>query len=629
MGLSLNAQTNLIFFEDFSNGMPADFSVYDLDMRNPEITWFQGQPGWIVNPAFMEAAISTSWYTPAGASDDWMITPGIEIPFSTNPENKILLVWWASSSAAQWPDSYRVLVSNAGNTPGDFTASDVVFSIAAPPGETANGILRFVDLSAWEGETIYVAFHNNTFDGELLIVDDIMVGEFAPFDVTGVRSTTRGYNPTGNINLRTEIFNTGHQFINSVVAHYKVNDGDVITDTITGQNIAPFRRHVIVHPTPAYLELGISTIESWVSEINFEEDPTPDNNIVIEQFSAYDPNETVTRKVLVETFTSSTCAPCLPGNNQLHSVINNLSADNKPINLKIQQNFPGTGDPYATNETVFRRDYYNISAIPDTRVDGDFWAGNTNNITANQIVGAKNRAGLFDYDLEYMVDTIEQTVHITGTVTPLTDILPGTRLMMVIREAITKNNVKTNGETQFLDVVKKYINGLDGIELTGALTGEPLDIDISYTFNGNYRLPANGAEANRINHAIEHSVENFNNLSVVAWVEYGRDRFVLNAGTAELMTSSTETPQMLDIFNVFPNPASHEVQVDIALDEMLDCQIVLFDVTGKPAKQIFAGTLSEGHTRLPVSLDGLPSGTYFLHLRSAQGITVRTLDVIR
>jgi hypothetical protein len=40
-----------------------------------------------------------------------------------------------------------------------------------------------------------------------------------------------------------------------------------------------------------------------------------------------------------------------------------------------------------------------------------------------------------------------------------------------------------------------------------------------WEFRGDYRLPNNGN--NPINHAIEHSVEDFNNLTIVAWVQSG------------------------------------------------------------------------------------------------------------
>ena len=44
---------------------------------------------------------------------------------------------------------------------------------------------------------------------------------------------------------------------------------------------------------------------------------------------------------------------------------------------------------------------------------------------------------------------------------------------------------------------------------------------VTYTFQGNYRLPSNGQAANIIDHTKEHSVENFENLRAVVWIQDG------------------------------------------------------------------------------------------------------------
>lgn len=625
LSFSAFSQTSVLYYEDFSNGMPADYALYDLDMQVPAITWFVGQPAWIVNPAFAEAAISTSWYTPAGIANDWMVTSAIDVPAApADPENKFLLVWYGASSNSTYPDGYQVYISTTGNEPADFG-----MPVLNVPAEAAAGTTRFVDLSAYIGESIYVAFRNNANDGELLIIDDILVGEFSPRGVLASRSRLRGYNPTGETMVRTEFINSGHSNITSLIVNYRIDGGDIVTDSVKVLNVPPFRVFTVTHATLADLTEGVVTIESWVSEINYTENPSPEDSEVGAILSVYDPANTVDRKVLVETYSASSCGPCNPGNANLHSIINALAADDKPVNLKWQQNFPGNGDPYTTDELITRRDYYSINAIPDTRVDGDFWVGNTNSITAVRITGAKSRAGLVEYDLRYWIDETTQTVTVKGSITPLANMLPGTRLMMAIKEKETTANVSTNGETKFLDVVKKLINGLEGIDLGGLTAGEPQNIDVAYTFNGSYRLPANGLAANRINHEIEHSVEQFSDLAVTAWVEFPRDLFVLNAVDATLTSVNTTSPIEITQFSVFPNPATSECMLDVNLVEALPCQISLVNAEGKEVANIFSGTLTEGLNRLPVNINYLSAGSYFVHLRSASGITVRNLEVIK
>ncbi|MCR9173774.1 MAG: hypothetical protein NXI10_14825 [bacterium] len=67
------------------------------------------------------------------------------------------------------------------------------------------------------------------------------------------------------------------------------------------------------------------------------------------------------RVSVVETFTSSTCPPCNPGNQQLESVLGNGQNDNNTVSIKYQLDWPGNGDPYYTVEGGDRADGYGVS----------------------------------------------------------------------------------------------------------------------------------------------------------------------------------------------------------------------------------------------------------------------------
>jgi hypothetical protein len=626
---SVSGQLNVVFYEDFSNGMPADFTLVDVDGKTPatNINWFPANTAWaVINTSFStEAALSISWYNPVGASDDWMITPAIDIPALSSMENKFLLSWYARAQDAQYPDGYEVYVSTTGNQPANFTQK--IFSTV---GENSSGITRSADLSSFENQTIYLAFRNNSNDKFILIIDDIAVAETAPYDVAGIRSTNKGYNAEGNLNLATEIINIGSATINSLTMNYAIDGGDTIIANVTGLNIAPLAIANVTHPSAWNSITGLHDAEIWVSHINGNDDASPINNPVFTSMSIYGANDVSQRRVMVEGFSSSTCPPCAPANITFSNLINSIAPADRPVVLKLQQPFPGVGDPYSTAEMTERcLDYYEVAGIPDSRVDGDFWSGLTGNVTNTILNQAKARAGLASFDLEYSVDSITQTVHITGSITPSANLLPDTRLMLAIKESTTVKNKKDNTESLFKDVVKKLINGQEGIEIGGLTAGTPYPVDISYQFNGNYRLPVDGQLANQINHATEHSVEFFSNLKVSAWVEYQRDRFVLNAADAEEMTSGTQQPNGLTNFTIYPNPAVNNITLDLNLVEALDCQVQLFDAEGKMVQSIFNGTMASGNTTIPVRLNELPTGTYFMHLRSASGLSVQTVNVVR
>ncbi|MEZ5032015.1 MAG: choice-of-anchor J domain-containing protein [Saprospiraceae bacterium] len=622
--ITLQAQISVIYYEDFSNGMPADYSLYDQDGKAPFYTVFQGADAWIVLPTFADAAISTSYYSPAAASDDWMVTGKIDIPMASDPANKILASWFAFCTSSAYPDGYEVYISTTGNTVADFSTK--IYNTA---NATTAGASQSYDLSAYEGQSVWLAFRNNSFDGDILAIDDILVGEFAPRDASIVDITNRGYNPEGNLNLTAQVFNVGHENITSMEVNYSIDGGAMVTATVNGLNIKPFSSGTVTHSTPWDATAGLHEVEMSVSMVNAGEDANPANNDVNLATSIFSSSNTVGRHVMTETFTSSTCAPCQPGNANLHNILNGLTEEEYPVVLKWQQNFPGTGDPYCTDETVLRRDVYGVNAIPDTRVDGDYWFGNTNGITKNNIVNAASRPGLADITATYMIDEENQTVSIKGKLTPKSPTLFGTRLMMAIKETETTKNKKSNGETEFLDVVKKLVNGLEGVDVGGLAVDEEYPFDVTYTFEGDYRLPVDGQAVNRINHAIEHSVEDFANLAVSLWLEYPRDEYVLNAADADLETVSTDEPVSLTKFGIYPNPVADEFQVTLDLTDNLDCNLMLYTSDGKAALPVFNGTLAPGTHQIGAVVRDLPAGTYFLHLRSAQGLSIQTVQINR
>lgn len=129
-------------------------------------------------------AFSTSWYDPAGQSDDWLITPAIEIPNSGEPT----LYWKAKSYDVQLLEHYDVRVSTTGNEMADFT--DVALSVEGEQPFDYNS--RTLDLSDYKGQTIYLAFVNITNDGLYLALDDLYISESANCvlpDITGVTSS--------------------------------------------------------------------------------------------------------------------------------------------------------------------------------------------------------------------------------------------------------------------------------------------------------------------------------------------------------------------------------------------------------------------------------------------------------
>ncbi len=156
-------------FEGFESGdFPADWQVVDVDGDAFNwIVWDQ----FVHSGAYSAASFSfdNSSFS-ALTPDNWMITP----PATMGPGGE--LSFWVGASDANWYwEEFKVFISTTGNTPADFTdpaVMDVVLDSTA-----AGAFVNYTfDLSAYDGQTIWMAFvHNGSTDVFNITFDDIMV----------------------------------------------------------------------------------------------------------------------------------------------------------------------------------------------------------------------------------------------------------------------------------------------------------------------------------------------------------------------------------------------------------------------------------------------------------------------
>ena len=178
-------------------------------------------------------------------------------------------------------------------------------------------------------------------------------------------------------------------------------------------------------------------------------------------------------------------------------------------------NWPGSGDPYYTSEAGSRKSYYGVNSVPRLQIDGQF-DGNPSTFTTQVFNQYANIPSYTAISANYTISG--QTVDINITVDPYenhTDL----KLFTAIFEYITYNNVATNGETQFYNIMKKLLpGGFQGGQYIASIdSGIQQNFSYSYTFNGSYILPANAL--NQVIHLINHTVEDFNNLGVAVWLQ--------------------------------------------------------------------------------------------------------------
>lgn len=180
----------VLFSEDFENGMPANFSLFNVDGGTPATNVSFVTGAWVGRLDSVyggtdndSVAISTSWYTPAGAADDWMFTPAIAIPAT----GVYQLRWNAKAIDVDFPDGYEVRIMTAAPTSANITTSTILTTVASE--NTTWTARRSQPLASYAGQTVYIGFRNNSNDQFLLAVDDIEIVQLPAKDVAVGQTT--------------------------------------------------------------------------------------------------------------------------------------------------------------------------------------------------------------------------------------------------------------------------------------------------------------------------------------------------------------------------------------------------------------------------------------------------------
>jgi hypothetical protein len=464
------------------------------------------------------------------------------------------------------------------------------------------------DNLADRSDNYYFAFYPGTRPAEDISGIDValapyLVSASAPFTIDG------------------DLVNFGGDQVTSFDLNYSVNGGATVTDPISGTSINTFDVYGYTSPTtwtPA--AAGLYTIDVWASSINGNADQNTANDIASVTVEVVD--DFTQRTPLYEMFTSSTCGPCVQGNIDLEELF-----DNNPdqyTSVKYQMSWPGAGDPYFTDEGQVRRSYYNVSGVPRLEIDGA-WDANPNSIPQSAHDDAFARPAFAEIEATYFVSG--QTVDISIDVTPIADVSSNNLVLHVaVIEWLTENNQESNGETEFLNVMKKMLPDAGGQSIPALSVGNVQSFTESYTFNGSYRLPNDAAD--QINHASEHSIEEFTDLSVVVWIQNDGDKDVIQSAYADLATSTEEYTNIAGS-KLYPNPTSDLATVMVHTMEAQPLQIEVYNILGGLVISEHYGVTGAGRQTHDLNTQALNNGIYMVRIISGTSVEERKLMIQR
>lgn len=195
------------------------------------------------------------------------------------------------------------------------------------------------------------------------------------------------------------------------------------------------------------------------------------------------------RLVLVEHFTQASCGPCASQNPALETTLN--ANPTKVVAIKHQVSWPGT-DPMNAHYPAGpgdRRNYYGISSVPNTVLDGNVGGPGAPNSVVTQ-ASIDNRYAVsspFDIGLTFTkvgsVLTANMNITCTQNVTG----------NLVAHIAVVEKHISfgsppgSNGETDFHNVLKQYLPNTSGTSLSGSWTvGQTQSITESWAWTNVY-----------------------------------------------------------------------------------------------------------------------------------------------
>ncbi len=616
VGMGANAQ---LAMENFNSpGIPANWVRINADGLTPSTSFTQAIQDSLAVTSWMKwpvgtgdsAMLTVSWFSPAGKADRWLITPAFTV---TDPN--MIIKWQDYAADPSYTDSMQVWVSpTAGTTVPDFTAK-----LYDQPGGTEGLTQRGLNLGAYNGQTIRLAFRDNSTDEYVLYMDN--VGTSIPANPVDAKADSLIFKTlvTGaSTPVNVIVSNQGAQNITSLQLQYVVDAGTPVVQTFNSLNIYPYGTATLSFTTPVSgLTPGSHTITFTVNQTNGAPDPVAGNNTKTKVFAVVDPNNSVTRNGLIEEFSSSTCVPCASFNSTFDPlVVSNHANDgmNRFNVVKYQMNWPSPGNDQSYNthgET--RRAFYGVTGIPDHFTNGA--TGGAGNQA--EIDGSKT-------DPAYMTITGTYTVNgsnleASATITPKFTITGANfKVYMAATERQYTNNNATTTQLNYVYVERTMFPDGNGTTVANWTANTPQTFNFTKAY-------VNGGPAQGNDNFWTSGIQS----DLVVFVQDANDHSVLQSAAfpAQWPAGVKELNGINDMA-VFPNPATSQAILGFNTTEKTSIDVSVVDALGRSVYN-YSQVFQAGSQRIMIPTASFAAGVYNVRVQTANGVATRRLTVVK
>jgi len=369
------SDNDVIYSEDFTNGV-ANMLLRDGDGNTPNdemkrYNFESAGDGYAWVPvrdadATDMAVASTSAYTPAGKSDDWMSTPQIYIP-----DDKCLLEFDAQGFRNAKTDKLKVIVyasdviynylnaevCNMMRTDGKVLMDEVVLPGASEDNLAGDWKTYSFKLNEYAGKNIYVAFVNENEDQSLVFVDNVVIRRDIPF-LTALTSATTVVNEKSMAITGRVIGNDVNKTLSNVTVEL-LDGSDNVVDTYTQTGLALNKgdKHDFSFSKELPLTVGASNPFSLRVKID-------DLDVEIVKFTVKDLAFTPKKRVIVEEMTGQDCGNCPRGHLALENLEKIYGDEVIPVCYHTY-----TGDSYESGMSPYVSSFLGLAGAPSAKIN--------------------------------------------------------------------------------------------------------------------------------------------------------------------------------------------------------------------------------------------------------------------
>lgn len=610
----LSAQ--VLYKQDFSAGF-GDMILLDVDKRTPAAQVASFVNAWNITGNLSDgnpAAISNSWYNPAGAADDWMMTPVI-----SGIDAKTYLVWSARAIDANFPDGYQVRVSaSGGSTTADF--KDIVFQTN---GESPDLTRRLVNLAAYVGKDIRIAFRNNSNDQFLLLIDDISVATLNNVDASTQTAAVTKYVPIGqDAKVEFALTNEGIDPITNFTYEWS-NGVDTYQDAVSGLNINTFETYVGDFSFPI-AKASSYDITVKVLTINGGADGNAVNDISTTTLSGV--SKSIKKKMVAEEATGTWCTWCPRG-----AVFMDRMSKDYPeefIGVAVHNNDPMAIADYDTGLTNLP----GFGGFPSVVINREAII-DPSEMPAYLTAVTRNEFSPVEMSVEQSKVGREMTI--SGDITFFADIDAANYSVVV---AVLEDEVTGTGSGYAQ--VNQYAGGAQGA--MGGFENLPNPVPanqmvyqevaraLPFGFEGRSTvIPAVVKDGDTFLFSANYTLPNtfvVGNIRSVLFLRDNATGQIVTGAKSESFAVGIEEVSEIANLSIAPNPTNTETFVNLELKSSSDVSMTVYNNIGQQVASRNYGKL-DGRQILPISVDTYETGIYFVKLTVNGKVTTQKLIV--